>query len=84
MAYADIDKRESYDSDYAFLVLSFSLLVGFSKTSTQPKVDEPMLTPIGDFGFSHDVEADDNGWDDLEKVYAKFAAQWYVDPNELA
>ena len=41
-----------------------------------------MLTPIEDLGFSHDVEADDGEWDDLEKVYAKFTAQWYVDPND--
>jgi len=41
-----------------------------------------MLTPIEDLGFSHDVEANDGEWDDLEKVYAKFTAQWYVDPND--
>ena len=27
------------------------------KNSTEPKEDEPMLTPIEDLGFSHDVEA---------------------------
>ena len=64
----------------ALLVLSFSLLVGCSKYSTEPKLDEPILTPIEDLGFSHDVEADE--WDGVEKVYAKFTAQWYVDPND--
>ena len=67
---------------YAALLISF-LLVGCSKPSTEPKVDEPMLT-IEDLGFSHDVEADDGEWNDLEKVHAKFTAQWYVDPNGLA
>jgi len=65
----------------AALLISF-LLVGCSKNSTEPKVDEPMLTPIEDLGFSHDVEADDGDWDGLEKVHAKFTAQWYVDPND--
>ena len=65
----------------ALLVLSFSLLVACSKPSTEPKLDEPMLT-IEDLGFSHDVEADDGEWNDLEKVHAKFTAQWYVDPND--
>ena len=41
-----------------------------------------MLTPIEDLGFSHDVEEDYGEWDDLEKVYAKFTAQWYVDPTD--
>ena len=41
-----------------------------------------MLTPIENLGFSHDVEGDDGEWDGLEKVYAKFTAQWYVDPND--
>ena len=63
----------------ALLVLSFSLLVGCSKPSTEPKVDEPLLT-IEDSDFSH--EADDGDWDGLEKVHAKFTAQWYVDPND--
>jgi len=58
---------------YAALLISF-LSVGCSKTSTEPKVDESMLTPIEDLGFSHDVEADDSEWDDLEKVYAKLTA----------
>ena len=40
----------------------------------EPKVDEPMLT-IEDLRFSHDVEADDGEWNDLEKVHAKFTAQ---------
>lgn len=66
---------------YAVLLISF-LSVGCSKTSTEPKEDEPMLTPIEDLGFSHDVEVDDGEWDGLEKVYAKFTAQWYVDPND--
>ena len=39
-----------------------------------------MLTPIEDLGFSHDVEEGDDEWDGLEKVYAKFTVQWYVDP----
>ena len=43
-----------------------------------------MLTPIEDLGFSHDVEAADGDWDGLEKVHAKFTAQWYVDSNGLA
>ena len=58
----------------ALLVLSFSLLVACSKPSTEPKADEPMLT-IEDLRFSHDVEADDGEWNDLEKVHAKFTAQ---------
>ena len=45
-------------------------------------MDEPILTPIEDLGFSHNVEADDGEWDGLEKVHAKFTAQWYVDPND--
>tara|TARA_B100000212_G_C27384819_1_gene538793 strand:+ start:10349 stop:10837 length:489 start_codon:yes stop_codon:yes gene_type:complete len=68
---------------YAALLISF-LLFGCSKLSTEPKLDEPMLTPIEDLGFSHDVEADDGEWDSLEKVYAKFTAQWYADSNGLA
>ena len=43
-----------------------------------------MLTPVEDLGFSHDVEIVDGEWDGLEKVHAKFTAQWYVDPNGLA
>ena len=43
-----------------------------------------MLTPIEDLGFSHDAEADDGERDGLERVYAKFTAQWYVDPDGLA
>ena len=65
----------------AALLISF-LLVGCSKSSTEPRLDEPMLTPIEDLGFSHDVEADDGEWHGLEKVYAKFTAQWNVDPND--
>lgn len=68
---------------YAALLISF-LLVGCSKTSKEPKEDKLMLTPIEDLGFSHDVEADDGDWDGLEKVHAKFTAQWYVDPKGLA
>jgi len=68
----------------ALLVLSFSLLVGCSKSSTEPKLDEPILTPIEALDFSHDTEQDDDEWDDREKVYAKFTAQWYVDSNGLA
>ena len=41
-----------------------------------------MLTPIEDLDFSHDTEQDDDELDDREKVYAKFTAQWYVDPND--
>ena len=66
---------------YAALLISF-LSVGCSNTSTEPKEDEPLLTPIEDLGFSHDVEADDGEWNDLEKVHAKLTAQWYVDPND--
>ena len=66
----------------ALLVLSFSLLVGCSKTSTEPKLDEPILTPIEDSDFSHDVEADDGEWDGFETVHAQLTAQWYVDPND--
>jgi len=65
---------------YAALLISF-LLVGCSKPSTEPKVDEPMLT-IEDSDFSHDAEADDGDWNGLEKLHAKFTAQWYVDPND--
>ena len=68
---------------YAALLISF-LSVGCSKTSTEPKEDKLILTPIEDLGFSHDVEGDDGEWDGLEKVYAKFTAQWCVDPNGLA
>ena len=68
---------------FLFAALLISLLsVGCSKSSTEPKGDEPLLTPIEDLGFSHDVEADDGELDDREKVYAKFTAQWYVDPND--
>jgi hypothetical protein len=66
---------------YAALLIFF-LSLGCSKTSTEPRFDEPMLTPIEDLGFSHDAEEDDGEWDDLEKVYAKFTAQWYVDPDD--
>jgi hypothetical protein len=66
---------------YAALLIFF-LSVGCSKTSTEPRFDEPMLTPIEDLGFSHDAEEDYGEWDDLEKVYAKFTAQWYVDPTD--
>jgi hypothetical protein len=50
----------------------------------EPKLNEPMLTPIEDLGLSHDAEQDDDEWDGLENVYAKFTAQWYVDPKGLA
>jgi len=39
-----------------------------------------MLTLIEDLGFSHEVEEGDDEWDGLEKVYAKFTVQCYVDP----
>ena len=68
---------------YAALLISF-LSVGCSKTSTEPKEDEAMLTPIEDLGFSHDLEQDDGEWDGLEKAYAKLTAQWYVDSNGLS
>ena len=73
---------------YAALLISF-LPLGCSKTSTEPREDEltlisPPLMLIEDSDFSHDAEADDGEWDGLEKVYAKFTAQWYVDPNGLA
>ncbi len=35
-------------------------------------MDEPMLKPIEDLGFSHDAKEDDGERDGLEKVYAKF------------
>ena len=41
-----------------------------------------MLTPIEDLDFSHDTEQDDDEWNGLEKVYAKFTSQWYADPND--
>ena len=63
-------------------LLIFLAFVGCSKTSIEPKEDELMLTPIEDLGFSHDVEADDGEWNDLERVHAKLTAQWYVDPND--
>ena len=66
---------------YAALLSSF-LSVGCSKTSTEPREDELMLTPIEDLDFSHDTEQDDDEWNGLEKVYAKFTSQWYADPND--
>ena len=38
---------------YAAQLISF-LLIGCSKTSTEPKEDEPILTLIEDLGFSHE------------------------------
>ena len=66
---------------YAALLSSF-LSVGCSKTSTEPREDKLMLTPIEDLDFSHDTEQDDDEWNGLEKVYAKFTSQWYADPND--
>ena len=71
---------------YAALLISF-LSLGCSKTSTEPREDEltlisPPLILIEDSDFSHDAEADDGDWDGLEKLHAKFTAQWYVDPND--
>jgi hypothetical protein len=65
---------------YVIILVPF-LLVGCSTTQTEPRAEEPMLTPIEDLGFSHEVEEDDSEWNDLEKVHAKLTAQWYVDPN---
>ena len=45
-------------------ILSLSWLVGCSKTSAEPKIEEPMLTLIEDLGFSQDVEEDDGEWND--------------------
>ena len=39
-----------------------------------------MLTLIEDLGFSHEAEEGDDEWYGLEKVYAKFTVQGYVDP----
>ena len=71
---------------YAALLISF-LSLGCSKTSTEPREDEltlisPPLILIEDSDFSHDAEAEDGDWDGLEKLHAKFTAQWYVDPND--
>jgi hypothetical protein len=41
----------------------------------EPKVDEPMLTPIEDLGFSHDVEEDDSERNDLDTLHAKLNVQ---------
>jgi hypothetical protein len=52
---------------FAFKVLlipSLSWLIGCSKTSAEPKIEEPMLTLIEDLGFSQDVEEDDGEWND--------------------
>ena len=38
------------------------------------RVDEPMLKPIENLGFSDDAEQDDGGREGLEEVYAKFTA----------
>ena len=46
----------------ALLILSLSWLVGCSKTSAEPKIEEPMLTLIEDLGFFQDVEEDDGDW----------------------
>ena len=48
----------------ALLILSLSWLVGCSKTSAEPKIEEPMLTPIKDLGFSQGVEEEDGEWND--------------------
>jgi hypothetical protein len=66
---------------YVIILVPF-LLVGCSTTQTEPRAEEPMLTPIEDLGFSHEVEEEDSEWNDLEKVHAKLTAQWYVDPND--
>ena len=43
---------------YSALPISF-LMFDHSKASTEPKVDEPMLTPIEDLGFFQDIEEGD-------------------------
>ena len=59
---------------YVIILVPF-LLVRCSKTSMEPKVDEPMLTPIEDLGFSHDVEEDDSERNDLDTLHAKLNVQ---------
>jgi hypothetical protein len=59
---------------YVIILVPF-LLVSCSKTSMEPKVDEPMLTPIEDLGFSHDVEEDDSERNDLDTLHAKLNVQ---------
>ena len=59
---------------YVIILVPF-LLVSCSKTSMEPKVDEPMLTPIEDLGFSHDVEEDDGERNDLDTLHAKLNVQ---------
>ena len=43
---------------YVIILVPF-LLVGCSTTQTEPRAEEPMLTPIEDLGFSHEGEEDD-------------------------
>ena|GEM_PF-4319264 len=66
----------------ALLIFSLSLLVGCSKTSAEPKIEEPMLTPIEYLGFSHYVEEDGGEWNGLEKVYAKITAQYFAGDSQ--
>jgi hypothetical protein len=46
------------------LILSLSWLVGCSKTSAEPRIEEPMLTLIEDLGFSQDFEENNGEWND--------------------
>ena len=48
----------------ALLILSLSWLVGCSKTSAEPRIEEPMLTLIEDLGFSQDFEENNGEWND--------------------
>ena len=45
-------------------------------------MDQPPPILIEDLDFSQVTEQDDDEWNNLEKVYTKFTAQWYVDPND--
>jgi len=45
-------------------------------------LDQPPPILIEDLDFSQVTEQDDDEWNNLEKVYTKFTAQWYVDPND--
>tara|TARA_B100001093_G_C26200275_1_gene747650 strand:+ start:158 stop:388 length:231 start_codon:yes stop_codon:yes gene_type:complete len=58
----------------------FLSVVRLIKNLNRVEGDELMLTLIEDLGFSHEVEEGDDEWDGLEKVYAKFTVQCYVDP----
>ena len=63
-------------------LLIFLAFVGCSKPSTEPNLDQPPPILIEDLDFSQVTEQDDDEWNNLEKVYTKFTAQWYVDSND--